>query len=321
MNMEVIELDTDFGSTFSGVLADEQGRFKQYGEASQPRFLFFNLTCYLHNQEMLSNMSNHVQLKCGGSSSKNHQFVRRLPINTVSQILDKIVSGADGLPLLINGIKRSMPISVMSGSRTRVILASYIIFGVDCSILFRMEKLYAKARLRKDPVRRQVLRVKGCLAGSKAENLLEHNDMILAINKEPVTCFRGIEDACQELDKSGDIDGKLHATILRQGHEIELYVGTDVRDGVVRVKRYSLCALQWIVEVNGKPTPDLDTFVSVIKEIEHGEFVRIRTVFLNGKPPVSTLKQDLHYFPTWELRFNPQTAEWRRNIIEGLDCN
>ncbi|KAG9130920.1 hypothetical protein Leryth_006686 [Lithospermum erythrorhizon] len=75
---------------------------------------------------------------------------------------------------------------------------------------------------------------------------------------------------CQELDKSGDIDGKLHVTTLRQGREIELYVGTD--------------------------------------EIEHGEFVQIRTVFLNLKPPVFTLKQDLHYFPTWELRFNPQTA-------------
>lgn len=29
--------------------------------------------------------------------------------------------------------------------------------------------------------------------------------------------------------------------------------------------RYGLYALQWIVEVNGKPTPDLDTFVSLTK--------------------------------------------------------
>lgn len=70
--------------------------------------------------------------------------------------------------------------------------------------------------MKKDPVRRQVLRVKGCFAGSSAKNLLEQGDMILAINKEPVTCFRDIEDACQLLDEYGDNDGKLNLTIFRQ---------------------------------------------------------------------------------------------------------
>lgn len=65
-------------------------------------------------------------------------------------------------------------------------------------------------------MRRQVLRVKGCLAGSKAENLLEQGDMVLAINKEPVTCFRDIENACQALDKSNANDGNLQLTIFRQ---------------------------------------------------------------------------------------------------------
>jgi hypothetical protein len=31
------------------------------------------------------------------------------------------------------------------------------------------------------------------------------------------------------------------------------------------VHRYGLYALQWILEVNGKPTPDLDAFVNVTK--------------------------------------------------------
>ena len=70
--------------------------------------------------------------------------------------------------------------------------------------------------MKKDPIRRQVLRVKGCFAGSSAENLLEEGDMILAINKEPVTCFRDIEDACQLLDQYGYNDGKLNLTIFRQ---------------------------------------------------------------------------------------------------------
>lgn len=331
INMEVIELDTDFGSTFSGVLADEQGRVQAiWGSFS-------------------------TQLKYGGSSSEDHQFVRGLPINTVSQILDKIVSGANGLSLLINGIKRSMPlIRSLEVELYPTLLSKARSFGLSDA--------WIQALLRKDPVRRQVLRVKGCLAGSKAENLLEHNDMLLAINKEPVTCFRDIEDSCQALDKSGDFEGKLHMSILRQGREIELSVGTDVRDGYGTTRvinwcgcivqephpavralgflpseghgvyvarwchgspahRYGLYALQWIVEVNGKLTPDLDAFVSVTKEIKHGEFVRIRTVHLNGKPRVLTLKQDLHYWPMWELRFNPETAVWRRSIIKGLDCS
>lgn len=58
--------------------------------------------------------------------------------------------------------------------------------------------------------------MKGCLAGSKAENLLEQGDMVLAINKEPVTCFRDIENVCQALEKTENKDGKLSMTIFRQ---------------------------------------------------------------------------------------------------------
>ncbi|KAL0395887.1 UNVERIFIED_CONTAM: Protease Do-like 7 [Sesamum calycinum] len=263
---------------------------------------------------------------------------------------EKIISGANGPTLLINGVKRPMPlVRILEVELYPTLLSKARSFGLSDS--------WIQALVKRDPIRRQVLRVKGCLAGSK-ENLLEQGDMVLAINKEPVTCFRDIEDACQALDQSDD-DGKLTLTIFRQGREIDLLVGTDVRDGngttrvinwcgcivqdphsavralgflpeeghgvyVARwchgspVHRYGLYALQWIVEVNGKPTPDLDAFVTVTKEIEHGEFVRVRTIHLNGKPRVLTLKQDLHYWPSWELRFDPETAMWRRRTIKAL---
>ncbi|XP_028197147.1 protease Do-like 7 isoform X3 [Glycine soja] len=330
-NMEVIELDTDFGSTFSGVLTDEQGRVQAiWGSFS-------------------------TQLKFGCSTSEDHQFVRGIPIYAISQVLDKIISGANGSPLLINGVERPMPlVRILEVELYPTLLSKARSFGLSDD--------WIQALVKKDPVRRQVLRVKGCLAGSKAENLLEQGDMVLAINKEPVTCFRDIENACQALDKSDANDGKLHLTIFRQGQEVELFVGTDVRDGngtarainwcgcivqdphpavralgflpeeghgvyVARwchgspVHRYGLYALQWIVEINGKPTPNIDSFVKVTKELEHGEFVRVRTIHLNGKPRVLTLKQDLHYWPTWELRFNPNSAMWHRNIIKGLNCS
>ncbi|KAI8018918.1 Protease Do-like 7 [Camellia lanceoleosa] len=328
-NMEVIELDTDFGGTFSGVLTDEHGRVQAvWGSFS-------------------------TQLKYGCSSSEDHQFVRGIPVYTISQVLDKIVSGANGSNLLINGIKRPMPL-------VRILEVEFYPTLLSKARSFGLSDKWVQALVKKDPIRRQVLRVKGCFAGSKAENLLEQGDMVLAINKEPITCFRDIEDACQALDQCDEIDGKLNMTIFRQGREIEILVGTDVRGGngttrvinwcgcivqdphpavralgflpkeghgvyVARwchgspVHRYGLYALQWIVEVNGKLTPDLDAFVDVTKEIEDGEFVRVRTVHLNGKPRVLTLKQDLHYWPTWEVRFDSDTAMWRRKIIKSLD--
>ncbi|KAL3735634.1 hypothetical protein ACJRO7_024716 [Eucalyptus globulus] len=328
INMEVVELDTDFGSTFSGVLTDERGRVQAiWGSFS-------------------------TQLKFGCSSSEDHQFVRGIPVYSISEVVNKIASGAKGPPLLINGVKRPMPlVRMLEVELYPTLLSKARSFGLSDQ--------WVQALVKRDPVRRQVLRVKGCLAGSKAENLLEQGDMVLAINKEPVTCFRDIENACQALDNSDDADGNLNLTIFRQGREMDILVGTDVRDGIgttrvinwcgcivqephsaVRalgylpeeghgvyvarwchgspVHRYGLYALQWIVEINGKPIPDLDAFISVTKELEHGEFVRVRTVHLNGKPRVLTLKQDLHYWPTWELRFDPDTAVWRRQIVKAL---
>jgi hypothetical protein len=61
---------------------------------------------------------------------------------------------------------------------------------------------------------RQVLRVKGCLAGSAAEKALQQGDMILAINGEPVTCYRDVETACIALEGSGR--ETLSLTLLRQ---------------------------------------------------------------------------------------------------------
>ncbi|KAK8327382.1 hypothetical protein V6Z11_A11G178500 [Gossypium hirsutum] len=327
-NMEVVELDTDFGSAFSGVLTDEHGRVRAIWASFS------------------------TQLKVGSNTSEDHHFVRGIPVYAISQVLHNIISGGNGPHLLINGVKRPMPlIRILEVELYRTLLSKARSFGLSDD--------WIQALIKKDPVRRQVLRVKGCLAGSKAENLLEQGDMVLAVNKEPVTCFRDIENVCHALD-IGESGGELNMTIFRQGRELDLVVGTDVRDGngttrvinwcgcivqdphpavralgflpeeghgvyVARwcrgspVHRYGLYALQWIVEVNGKPTPDLDAFVNVTKELEHGEFVRVRTIHLNSKPRVLTLKQDLHYWPTWELRFDPETAIWHRQTIKALD--
>ncbi|CAM0944558.1 unnamed protein product [Alopecurus aequalis] len=346
INMEVIELDTDFGSSFSGILTDEQGRVQALWAS------FSTQEHLLKRKKKRTKRRLTRKLKYGSSTSEDHQFVRGIPIYAINKVLEKIISVTPGPFRLINGIRRPMPfVRLLEVELYPTLLSKARSYGLSDN--------WVQALAKKDPVRRQVLRVKGCLAGSKAENLLEQGDMILAINKEPITCFLDIENACQKLDQSINSDGVLNMTIFRQGKEIELIVGTDVRDGngstrmvnwcgsiiqdphsavralgflpeeghgvyVTRwchgspVHRYGLYALQWIVEVNGKPTPDLESFIQVVKGLEDREFVRVKTVHLNGKPRVLTLKQDLHYWPTWELTFEPETDTWKRRTIKAL---
>ncbi|EFJ36348.1 hypothetical protein SELMODRAFT_165477 [Selaginella moellendorffii] len=326
MNMEVVEIDTDFGHTFSGVLADDEGRV----------------------QALWASFS--TQVKYGDSSPEDHQFVRGIPISYISEIRDGIVDGHRGPPLHINGIERRMPlVRVLEVELYPTLLSKARSFGLSDK--------WVQALAKKDPIRRQVLRVKGCLAGSKAESALEQSDMLLAINNMPITCFQDVEQACQRAEE-GETD-ELHMTVFRQGVEVEIVIGTDVRDGFGTMQmvnwagcvvqdphpavralgflpeeghgvyvarwchgspahRYGLYALQWIVEVNGNKTPDLQTFIEVVKELNHGDFVRVKVVHLNGKPRVLTLKQDLHYWPTWELAFDPKSAIWKRRTIKGM---
>ncbi|CAH9067007.1 unnamed protein product [Cuscuta europaea] len=323
INMEVIELDDDFGSTINGVLTDERGRVQALWG------IFSNL----------SNKASHLD-----------QITYGIPIYAISRVLEKIDYGANGPFRVINGVRRSLPLMrILEVELHPTLLSEARSFGLSDT--------WIQALFKKDSIRRQALKVTGCFAGSSAEKLLEQGDTLLAINKEPVTCFCDIEDACQALNNG---DGKLCVTIFRQGTEKELLVGTDMRDGngtthainwcgctvqyphsSVRAlgflpdeghgvyvtcclrgsaaDRYGLDAFQWIVEINGKATPNLDAFIEVTKGLEHEGFVRVRTVKLNGKDQVLTLKQDLHYWPTVDLRFDPETAMWRRKVIKGLD--
>ncbi|KVI08204.1 hypothetical protein Ccrd_013426 [Cynara cardunculus var. scolymus] len=76
-------------------------------------------------------------------------------------------------------------------------------------------------------------------------------------------------------------------------------------------RRFILSEMQG---VNGKPTPCLYAFVDVTKEIEYEELVHVKTVHSNAKPQVLTLKQDLLYSRTWEMRFDPETAMSQRKM-------
>ncbi|KAE9449509.1 hypothetical protein C3L33_18598, partial [Rhododendron williamsianum] len=275
-----------FGRTFSGVLTDEHGRV----------------------QALWASFS--TELKYGSSTSVDHHLTRGIPIHTISHVLNKFISGANGPNLLINGIRRKMPL-------VRILEVELYPRLLSKARSFGLSDKWVQTLVKKDPIRRQVLRIKGCLAGSTAEDVLEQGDMILAINEEPITCFGDIEDACHALDQFQDPHPAVRALgfLPEEGHGV--YVSRWSHGSPAN--RYGLYALQWIVEINGKPTPHLDAFVEVTKEIDDGEFIRVKTVHLTGKPRVLTLKQDLHYWPMWEVRRNPNTAMWQYERIKALD--
>ncbi|KAK8517718.1 hypothetical protein V6N12_016559 [Hibiscus sabdariffa] len=283
-DLEIIELDTDFGCRFSGVLTDEHGRVQAlWGRFSST-------------------------LRCTNTSKDPH-FVGGIPVYAISQVLDKIKSGASGPSRLINGVIMLMP-------RVRILEVEFHHIKLSRARTYGLSEDWIQALFKKDPVSRQILIVGRCFEGSRARNLLV-GDLVLAVNKEPVTCFQEIENVCQEMD-NGDNDGNLSMTVFRRGLEIDLLVGTDLRDGngTTRVINWCGCVVQHpypaVRSLGYHPSCGAGVYVT-------RQFVLVKTVDLDGNSQYLTLKQDLRYWPTWEVRFDPETAIWRRTVIKAVD--
>jgi S1-C subfamily serine protease len=77
--------------------------------------------------------------------------------------------------------------------------------------------------------------------------------------------------------------------------------------------RYGLWAGRRIVEVDGRATPDLDSFLAEVAGRPDRSPVRVKTVAWNGQVEVITLKLDNRYWPTYELNDGP--GGWTRSPI------
>ena len=192
---------------------------------------------------------------------------------------------------------------------------------------------------------RQVLSVSRVVAGSPAARQLREGDLLLAVNGKTVSRFRAVELATQSQT--------VRVTVLRDGKESSFDVGTAALSGhdIDRMfvwagavlhaphramsaqrgippegvfvayfsygspsTRYKLYAGRRIVEVDGQPTPDLDSFIAAVRGRPDRSAVRLKTITWNGTVEVMTLKLDLHYWPAYELTLTP--GGWVRSPVE-----
>lgn len=186
---------------------------------------------------------------------------------------------------------------------------------------------------RHDPATKRVLSVVRRSVGVPAAEPFLEGDLLLSIGGEPVTRYRDLQRVTR--------GGRFSIEILREGEEQVLEVepapmsgaGTTraalwagallqaahpalpkqygVPAGGVYVSRhwfgspatrYGLEATSRIVAVDGEPVADLDGLLDAVAERRHRDPVRLETLDLDGKPSVLTLKLDLEFWPTYELR-------------------
>ena len=183
-----------------------------------------------------------------------------------------------------------------------------------------------------DPARREVLAVVRTTAGTPAEKLLQSGDLLLALDGKPVTSFRAVEKASQQ--------PQAKLTLLRDGQVMDVDAGTVPLDGDGTERllmwagtllqkpqhaaaaqrgmprtglligyynfgspasRYGLTAGLRIVRVNDLPTPDMDSFEAAVRDLKDQDNVRLTVQGWDGTSQVVTLKQDLRYWPSYEL--------------------
>jgi len=197
------------------------------------------------------------------------------------------------------------------------------------------------------PTRRQALSVVRMAGGSAAAQRLQQGDLLLAIDGQVVTRFREVEKAAadkqhvrvtvwrgqseQIIDVAtselpgSDVDRLIMwaGATLQAPHRgmtwqrgippVGVYVGYFAYGSPAT--RYGLYPGRRIVEVDGVPTPDIDTFLKVVTGRPDRSSVRLKTITWNNAPEVITLKLDKHYWPAYELTRSPEGA-WSRRALE-----
>ncbi|KAK3353659.1 trypsin-like cysteine/serine peptidase domain-containing protein [Lasiosphaeria hispida] len=116
----------------------------------------------------------------------------------------------------------------------------------------------------------------------------------------------------------GAIIHRPHHAVRQQISKLfsEVYVSARTRGSPAY--QYGLAPTNFITHVNGKPTPDLESFLAAVIKIPDNTYFRLRAMTFDSVPWVVTMKKNEHYFPTMEWIKDPaEECGWRRVTYEG----
>lgn len=195
-----------------------------------------------------------------------------------------------------------------------------------------------------DPKFRKALQVFRRTGGTPASERLQDADILVAVDGEPVNRLAQI-DALWNRDT-------VAMTVVRDGEEVTVDLLTTAIDGegINRIvvwagmivhaphyevaaqrgldpdgvyvawlwygspaSRYGIRATRRVLAIDDKPVADLDAFIELVRGMVERQAVRIQLEGLDGAETVSTLKLDLHYWPTAEIV--REQGKWTRSLL------
>lgn len=255
------------------------------------------------------------------------EVFRGLPISVVRPIVDELRHGQGRVPSFVN----ILPVQLLTYSLSKARAG----LGLSDAWIQKLERCYED--------KRQILGIKRSAAGTDCAKKLESGDLLLEVDGQVVVRDADVESAVKDKSKldllvlrnqeeltlsveTNQLSGMgtdrvvvWAGLVVQQPHYSVATLGYIPEEGGgvycsrwcygSPAHKYGLRATIWIVEVNGEPTATLDEFLSVVKKLHNGDSVRLKTIAINTKPKVFTLKTDYHYWPTVELR--REEWDWR----------
>ncbi|RYP10319.1 hypothetical protein DL765_008173 [Monosporascus sp. GIB2] len=108
-----------------------------------------------------------------------------------------------------------------------------------------------------------------------------------------------------------------HHAVRQQISKLHSEVYVSARSRGSPAYQYGLAPTNFITHVNGKPTPDLKSFLNEVVKIPDNTYFRLRAMTFDDVPWVITMKKNEHYFPTTEwIKDGSEPCGWKRITYE-----
>ncbi|KAI8629578.1 Pro-apoptotic serine protease NMA111 [Xylariaceae sp. FL1651] len=109
-----------------------------------------------------------------------------------------------------------------------------------------------------------------------------------------------------------------HLAVRQQISKLHSEVYVSARSRGSPAYQYGLAPTNFITHINGRPTPDLKTFLETVVKIPDNTYFRIRAMTFDNVPWVVTMKKNEHYFPTMEwIKDGSEPCGWKRIAYES----